>query len=170
MSDPNRPRYRTDQSARVLSALLGCALLLTSACTLLGDAAGGMDHRDVTVPGAASGPVFDRASMTRTYRTTEEGGVEQVIARDPADQAQLSRVRAYLREEAEQFRQGRYGDPAKAHGMEMPGSKELEAGYARVEVVYVDLTDGGQLTYLTTDEALVQLIHSWFQRRQMGGA
>lgn len=171
MSDAETRHAPADLRALVLAALVGLALLLASACALSDETAGAMNHRVVSdATGAAQGPVFDRASMTRSYRTTDDGGLEQVVARDPTDRQQLAHVRAYLQEEAARFQQGRYDDPAKAHGMEMPGSKDLEAGYARIEVSYAELPNGGQITYLATDRVLVQAVHTWFQRRQMGGA
>ena len=50
----------------------------------------------------------------------------------------------------------------------MPGSKDLEAGAARVQVGYAELADGGQVSYEGGDPTLVQALHAWFQRRQLG--
>ena len=67
--------------------------------------------------------------------------------------------------EAALFRIGNYSDPAKIHGMDMPGLKELEAGAARANVTYTDVSDGAQITYSSTEPALVTAIHSWFDRQ-----
>jgi hypothetical protein len=152
-----------------LVGLLGGLLLFGSGCGLTGVPFGGPDHRVGSDPDSPQTAPFDRGTMTRSFQPTEAGGIEQVVARDPGDPSQLNRIRASLREEAAAFQQGHYEDPAKIHGMVMPGSKELEAGYSRVDVSYADLPSGGQLTYSAADQTLVQALHTWFDRRQLGG-
>ena len=63
------------------------------------------------------------------------------------------------------FRTGNYSDPAKIHGMDMPGLAELEAGAARVDVAYTDVANGAQITYSSTEPGLVAALHSWFDRQ-----
>jgi hypothetical protein len=140
----------------LLSVLTASALLLGSGCTLGGVPSGAMDHRVASDSSSGQAVTFDRGSMARSFQATEGGGIEQVVARDPVDALQVDRARAYLRGEAEAFQQGRYEDPARSHGMEMPGSKELEGGYSRVQTSYADLPNGGQLTYAGPDPVLVQ--------------
>ncbi|HEX2849077.1 MAG TPA: hypothetical protein VHN98_00920, partial [Acidimicrobiales bacterium] len=81
------------------------------------------------------------------------------------DTHDLSLIRAHLRDEAEQFRAGNYSDPAKIHGMDMPGVKELEQGASRIDVVYADAPNGGQVTYSTSEPALIDALHAWFDRQ-----
>ncbi len=123
-----------------------------------------MDHQAAEPAGSA----YDPGTMTRTFEATDAGGVETVVARSGQDQPTVNRARDYLRQEVAQFRQGHYADPARQHGMEMPGSAALEAGYSQVQASYSDLPDGGQVTYSATDQSLVQALHAWFQRRQLG--
>lgn len=169
MSGPDAPGDQRGQWVWMLAVLVSGLLVLTSGCALVGQATGGMDHRVVDDPLSAPGRSFERASMARSFRTTDTGGVEQVVSHAPADEAQLTRVRGYVQQEVARFQEGGYEDPAKAHRMEMPGSKELEAGYSRVQVSYADLPNGGQVTYSAPDPVLVQALHAWFERRQMGG-
>ena len=63
------------------------------------------------------------------------------------------------------LRAGTDTDPAKIHGMDMPGLKELQAGAARVDVTYANVPGGAQITYLSTEPALVSAVHSWFDRQ-----
>jgi len=139
--------------------VLGSVLLLTSSCGLIGPAAIDIDHSVV--------PAFDPRTTVLTLRKTEAGGVEAVVARDTTDATHIERVRALLREQVAQFQQGRYQDPAKEHGMVMPGSRELEAAYSKVQVAYADLPAGGQITYAASDPALVDALHAWFDRREL---
>lgn len=150
----------------LLTGLLGGLLLLSAGCGPIPFA--GLDHRTGGRDDQRTAP-FDGGRMARTLQPTATGGIEQVVARDPAQVTQLEQVRAHLLESAALFQQGRYEDPARLHGMVMPGSKELESGYARVQVDLAELPSGGQLTFTTSDQGLVQALHSWFERRQMGG-
>lgn len=108
---------------------------------------------------------FDLARTTHTFTKTDTGGVEKVVVKDPSDTRNRALIRSHLAKEASLFRTGNYSDPAKIHGMDMPGLKELEAGAARVNVTYADLPDGAQITYASTEPALISALHSWFDRQ-----
>ncbi len=108
---------------------------------------------------------FDLSRTTHTFTQTADGGVQSVTVNDSADTQDLTLIRAHLSDEAEQFRKGDYSDPAKIHGMDMGGVKDLEQGAARVSVVYADISGGGQVTYTSTEPGLVSAIHAWFDRQ-----
>jgi hypothetical protein len=109
---------------------------------------------------------FDLARTTHTFTDTETGGVETVVANDAADNRNIELIRTHLNYEAAQFRTGNYSDPAKIHGMDMPGLKELEAGASRVNVRYRDAPAGAEVTYSSDEPALVDAIHAWFDRQR----
>lgn len=138
---------------------LGSVLLMASACGPAGVGADGLNHAVV--------PSFDSRAAELTLRKTDGGGVEVAVARDATDAAQVERLRAFLREQVTQFQRGHYQDPAKEHGMVMPGSQELEAAYSNVQVAYTDLLAGGEITYVASDPALVDALHAWFDRREL---
>jgi hypothetical protein len=108
---------------------------------------------------------FDQNTTTHIFQTTGAGGVELVVAKDAQDQHQIALIRSHLQEEATKFTQGNYEDPARIHGMDMPGLRELEVGYGRVQVVYADLPNGANITYTSSDPVLVEAIHAWFGRQ-----
>jgi hypothetical protein len=108
---------------------------------------------------------FDLTRTTHTFTKTDTGGVENVVVNDPSDARNLPLIRSHLAKEAGLFRTGNYSDPAKIHGMDMPGLKELEAGAGRVNVTYADVPAGAQITYSSTEPGLVSAIHSWFDRQ-----
>ena len=105
---------------------------------------------------------FDLERTTHVFEKRPEGGVQTVVADDPEDAAEVGKVRAHLREEAEAFAAGRYEDPAAIHGLEMPGLEELQAGADRMSVSYEDVPAGGRIAYATGDDALVRALHAWF--------
>ena len=105
---------------------------------------------------------FDMAKTVHVFRMTESGGVERVMARDPQDSEQIALIRQHLRHEAEKFQHGDYSDPARLHGSDMPGLAEMQANAAHIRVTYLDVSDGGQITFETTDLHSLTAIHRWF--------
>jgi hypothetical protein len=108
---------------------------------------------------------FDLDATTHRFSKTSDGGVQTVTADDPTDQTQVRLVREHLLDERDKFASGDYEDPARIHGMDMPGVAELSAGYQRIDVTYSDVPAGAELRYTTNDADLVQAIHAWFDRQ-----
>lgn len=155
---PTRPFW-------ILAAVLTGLILVGMGFGLATHLGSGMNHEAMIAARGAQVMPFDQNKTTHVFRKTDDGGVESVVARDPADQQQIGLIRTHLAEEAQKFRQGNYEDPARIHGMDMPGLQALEAGYGRVGVMYEDLPDGGRITYSSGDLALVDALHAWFDRQ-----
>jgi hypothetical protein len=105
---------------------------------------------------------FDVSKAIHIFRMTESGGIQRVVERDPSDTGQVSLIRHHLKREAERFQRGDYSDPAKLHGADMPGLKELQAGAAHIKVSYAEVPAGAAITFQTTDLHLLTAIHRWF--------
>ena len=105
---------------------------------------------------------FAMSKTLHIFRMTETGGVEKVIARDPNDADQIALIRRHLEHEAKRFQRGNYSDPARLHGADMPGLKELEAGASHIRVSYAQLPAGAAITFKTTNLHLLTTIHRWF--------
>ena len=105
---------------------------------------------------------FDISKTEHIFRMTEYGGVQKVIARNPDDTDQIVLIQQHLRHEAAKFQQGDYSDPAKLHGADMPGLKELQADAAGVKVSYANIPGGAEITFETTDLQLLTALHRWF--------
>lgn len=105
---------------------------------------------------------FDLGRTVHIFRMTASGGIQRVIAKERGDTTQIGQIRLHLRDEAARFQRGDYSDPARLHGAEMPGLKELQAGASRVTVVYSELPDGAQIAFQTSDLHLLTAIHRWF--------
>jgi hypothetical protein len=108
---------------------------------------------------------FDLNRTTHTFTQTPQGGVEKVVVNEPSDTRDRDLIRAHLQTEAQNFRHGNYSDPAKIHGMDMPGVNELKQGAARVTVVSAQTPDGAQITYTSTEPTLISALHAWFDRQ-----
>ncbi len=105
---------------------------------------------------------FDLNKTTHIFTMTQTGGVQQIIAKDAGDAAQIALIQQHLQREAMQFRAGDFSDPARLHGQEMPGLNDLKAGATRIAVEYAALRNGAQLTYTTNDPRLITALHQWF--------
>lgn len=106
---------------------------------------------------------FDLKKTTHHFTPTKTGGVQDVVADQPDDARQIDLIRTHLRQEAKAFGRGDFGDPAQIHGESMPGLRELQEGYERIEVRYRERPDGATLTYATDEPALVDALHDWFE-------
>ncbi len=105
---------------------------------------------------------FDLSMTRHIFEMTEDGGVQQVIVKNPQDREQIQLIRAHLQHEAMRFQAGDFADPAALHGADMPGLKELAAGTTRIKVAYAELPLGAQIAFTTDELRLITAIHRWF--------
>jgi hypothetical protein len=105
---------------------------------------------------------FDMSKTVHIFKMTESGGVQRVIAKDADDTDQIALIQHHLKHEAEKFQHGDYSDPARLHGGDMPGLKDLQAGASGIKVSYAALSVGAEITFETTDLHLLTAIHRWF--------
>lgn len=105
---------------------------------------------------------FDLAATQHIFTKTADGGVQRVVARNPADARQVELVRAHLRDIAGKFARGDFSDPAQIHGAAMPGLAQLQAAPGSVKVSYKDVDGGADVSYASADPALVKALHDWF--------
>jgi hypothetical protein len=105
---------------------------------------------------------FSLEETLHVFEMTVDGGIQDVVVREGGGPEQIDLIRGHLREQAERFARGDFGDPASIHGGDMPGLLELSAGAEGLEVIYSDLPDGGRIRYSSGDPVLVTAIHRWF--------
>lgn len=105
---------------------------------------------------------FDVSRTVHIFAMTDSGGVQRVVVKDKSDTTQIEQIRAHLRQEAGRFQRGDYSDPAKLHGADMPGLKELQRDAGHIKVTYTELPDGAAIEFRTTDLQLLTAIHRWF--------
>lgn len=143
-------------AAIVGTCIIGTALYVKHAATL--KARQSMIHN----AGANVMP-FDLNQTMHVFKKTDDGGIQQVIVKDPSNnEQQIGLIQMHLQMEAGLFQQGNFQDPAKLHGQTMPGLDDLKNGVADVRITYSSLINGGQITYSTSNQKLIQAIHKWF--------
>jgi hypothetical protein len=104
---------------------------------------------------------FDLERSTHTFADAAWGGAQTVVS-DDGDEAQIALIRSHLAAEAVRFARGDFGSPESIHGHDMPGLAVLREKYAALDVAYVDVPGGGEITYRTQDAGAVEAIHLWF--------
>jgi hypothetical protein len=106
---------------------------------------------------------FSLAATIHIFTKTPDGGVQQVVVKNPADAAQEQMIRRHLQELREQFLKGDFSGPSYIHGQEMPGLADLKAAKpGQIAIAYKDIEGGAQLTYNTSEANLVTALHKWF--------
>jgi hypothetical protein len=105
---------------------------------------------------------FSLEHTIHVFEMTLSGGIQDVVARDEADTAQVRLIRQHLTRESMRFSAGDFSDPATLHGQGMPGIRELARGVGRFTVAYRELPAGARITFTSEDPILVTAIHRWF--------
>ncbi|BCZ81811.1 hypothetical protein PTKU64_54860 [Paraburkholderia terrae] len=125
-------------------------------------AADAQRQAEVALRGAEVMP-FSLKATTHIFTKSDDGGNQQVIAKDPSDSGQIRLIRKHLREIQTQFQRGDFSGPARTHGADMPGLAQLKAATpGQISITYKDIKGGGELTYRSDDPNLVSSLHAWF--------
>jgi len=167
MPEPVRPAPdRTGRTRRrwiVVAALSVVAAITAVAAVAVFAGDDGSRRREAVAERGANVMPFDLDATTHVFDRSDTGGIQTVVADDPTDSEQIALVRDHLREEVERFGVGDFGDPAAVHGEEMPGIAVLEEDFEAVETTYRDRPGGGEITYRSSDPAVVAALHDWFE-------
>jgi hypothetical protein len=130
--------------------------------TLAAVAAPTARQQEVSQKGAVIMP-FNVKATTHVFQKNPTGGVQQVLAKDPGDKRLIGAIRMHLEMEAARFSKGDYSDPAKIHGMHMPGLEYLSGVKpGQMAITYRELPAGAAVDYVGNDAATVEAIHKWF--------
>jgi len=106
---------------------------------------------------------FDLDRTLHVFTPTADGGVQKVVAKDPADTGQIRLIQEHLADIARRFAQGDFSGPEHIHGPEMPGLATLKAQAAAIRFVYKPIPDGGVIHYSAASPELVAALHDFFQ-------
>jgi hypothetical protein len=106
---------------------------------------------------------FSLKATTHIFTKSDDGGSQQVIAKNPSDSRQIRLIRKHLSEIQTQFQRGDFSGPARTHGADMPGLAQLRAAKpGQISITYKNIRGGGELTYRSNDPNLVSSLHAWF--------
>lgn len=144
------------QQALIIAVFMGVAAVAKA------ETAAGPDRLNDIVERGSHVMPFALDKTRHVFEKTPAGGIQQVVALDLADQAQISLIRQHLSQLAAHFKQGDFSGPVSIHGANMPGVKALSAGAAGMSFSYSELPDGAQIIYTAQDQALIAAVHRYF--------
>ena len=121
-----------------------------------------VDRQEAVADAGAEVMPFNLDATTHVFTNTPTGGIQDVIADDPDDEANISLIRLHLGDEAVKFRAGDFSDPEAIHGSAMPGLTTLKERFADISVELVETEVGATITYDSDDADVVDAIHDWF--------
>lgn len=108
---------------------------------------------------------YDPAATTMSLVHSGNGSVERLVANDTADAAQIGRVRAAMRQLADNVTAGDYPTPVGARS-DAPGLARLQsASPGEVRAQYFDVRGGAEVRYAADDAAVVAALHAWLDAR-----
>lgn len=106
---------------------------------------------------------FDLEKTLHIFNKVENGGVQQVIAKDKNDAAQITLIREHLSKITREFNAGDFSNPVKIHGENMAGLQTLRtAEKGSLSIIYKELPDGAQIDYRSEKVDLITAIHQFF--------
>ncbi|MFM8332186.1 MAG: aspartate carbamoyltransferase [Candidatus Methylumidiphilus sp.] len=106
---------------------------------------------------------FALDKTTHVFSKTADGGRQDVVAKNPQDDAQIQLIRQHLAAIAAGFARGDFAGPQQIHGADMPGLAALQAAKpGQVRFAYHDLPEGGRIDFNSADPALIDAIHRFF--------
>ena len=106
---------------------------------------------------------FQLSATIHIFTKTEEGGIQRVVVKDSSNVEQVRLIRKHLREMQGKFQQGDFSGPSHIHGDDMPGLAMLKtARLGAISLTYTDVEGGAEITYRTTEAALLAALHAWF--------
>ena len=104
--------------------------------------------------GAPAAP-FNAHNSTQAFQKNQEGGIQQVVAKDSNDKALVAAIRSYLEAEAQRFGDGDYSGPFK----DVRYLKAVKP--SEISIIYRNVPAGAAIDYVGADPAAVDAIHKW---------
>ena len=161
MSMDERFWHKDNNSTPILVTIVFTVIAMLGLLESIGLCASPSRQEEVAAKGAKIMP-FDLEQTMHHFQPLENGGLQTVTVKDPANSTQIALIQAHLKEEAEKFHRGDFSDPAKIHGENMPGLAALQTGAQHIDVQYTAIPNGAQIQYSTKDPTLVMALHQWF--------
>jgi len=119
-------------------------------------------HPPATPQQAAPALPYNDSNSSQAFQKNQSGGIQQIVANDPKDQALIAAIRAELEAQAGRFGQGDYSGTVKISGKDIPAAQYLGAKLGQISIIYRNVPSGAAIDYRGRDAAAVAAIHDWF--------
>jgi hypothetical protein len=130
------------------------------ACKGKDDSFARMQERGQTVMGV------DQYASAHVFESLPDGGRIVLERSEPVDTADVTKIRAHMRDIEAAFRAGDFTKPFQVHAGPVPGTAVMTARRAGIRYEASDRPRGGEVRITTSDSAAVRAIHEFlaFQR------
>lgn len=106
---------------------------------------------------------FDLERTTHVFSKTEQGGLQQVLVKDPKNSEQIKLIRQHLSKISSEFKKGDFSNPEKIHGKDMPGLEVLRnTKPEQISIDYKELSNGAEINYASKEAQVIEALHQWF--------
>jgi hypothetical protein len=106
---------------------------------------------------------FDQDKSTHHFVLARNGGLIQVDANDPADNATRDRIRSHLTAIADDFAKGVFEKPFRTHGETPPGVPTLQRLKEVLTYTFEKTSAGGQVRITTSNPEALEAVHSFLR-------
>jgi TusA-related sulfurtransferase len=106
---------------------------------------------------------FSHEKTIHRFRLMADGGLIEIVARDPNDFTSRDQIRAHLREIEQKFSAGDFTAPALIHAQTPPGLTVIKELNALINYQFGENVAGGRLRILTTDPKAISAIHEFLR-------
>lgn len=125
-------------------------------------AAGTSHHQGVTARGDhAMG--FSHQTTTHHFRLDKTGGVIDVSANDPKDEATRDQIRMHLSHIVKRFAAGDFDVPMFIHDTAPPGAPVMAKLRDQIHYMYRDTASGAKVQITTANSEAIQAIHDFLR-------
>jgi hypothetical protein len=106
---------------------------------------------------------FSHLATTHHFFLRKDGGVIEVTAKDPADEASVTRIRTHLRHITKAFAEGDFTLPGIIHDRVPPGVDTLKAQRDRVRYTFEEKAAGAAVRLGSADPTVLRAIHAFLR-------
>lgn len=108
----------------------------------------------------------DQYASAHVFEDLPDGGRVVLDRADAADTADITRIRAHMRDIEAAFRAGDFSKPFAVHAQVVPGTAVMSARRAAIRYEATDRPRGGEVRIRSSDPVAVAAIHEFlaFQR------
>lgn len=147
-------------TARVSLAALGLTFLVACGRSKDADDLAAMQDRGQQVMGV------NQYSSAHVFEDLPDGGRVVLDRADASDTADITKIRAHMRDIATAFRVGDFAKPFEVHAQTVPGTAVMSARRDAIRYEVIDRPRGGEVRIRSSDPAAVAAIHEFleFQR------
>jgi hypothetical protein len=106
---------------------------------------------------------FSQTATTHHFFLTPDGGVIQVEANDPTDDANRKNIRMHLGHIAQAFQDGDFDIPMFVHDKIPPGVPEMKNLRKTIRYSFEETPNGGRVVIVSADKNALDAIHRFLR-------